>query len=413
MEKERIGRMISLNNLATTELQRIRTASAYLFSVDHAKDDSFIENLDVTTLKTAFRIKARRYHPDHHLSAEPAEIEKRKERFVKIEEAYRLLRSHVPERDSSLGAATKSRARIIAVGGAKGGIGKSIFSANLAVYLARCGKKTVVIDLDLGGANLHLYLGKTYLKWNINDYLNKRTSTLEDILVPTEYGPSLIGGDSSQLGAANIVFTRKLKLMGAIKELKADHIILDLGGDTSFNVIDFFLMADQGIVLTTCDPASYLDAYNFIKVALFRKLGRIFGAESEVSDRKDIQLEELIATFTKSPGDSQFTRIDQFMTEVHKNYPQHVGLLQSVISDFKPRILVNRVSNRCDASRVVKRLQDVSKKILSINLPYLGSLPQQAEIEASARNLIPMMTSHPHGMFAQTMQVLTNSLIRL
>jgi flagellar biosynthesis protein FlhG len=405
------NRMISINTIQPSELEKIRVASAYLFSLDHAKDDSFIENLNLSTIKKAFRIKAKRYHPDHHLDAEPGEFEKRKERFVRVEEAYRVLRSYVPKTDLIPGKTTKPEPRIIAVGGAKGGIGKSIFSANLAVYLAGCGKKTVAVDLDLGGANLHLYLGKTFLKWNINDFLNKRVSALEDILVPSKYGPLLIGGDSSHLGASNIGFARKLKLVRAIKEMNADYIILDLGGDTSFNVIDFFLMADQGVVLTTCDPASYLEAYNFIKVALFRKLSRIFGAESELRKKKDILLERLIEKFTQSPNGSRFKKIDQLIAEVGRKYIHHVHLLQEVISGFSPSLLVNRVSNRCDAPQVVKRLQDVSQEMLSINLRYLGSLPQQTEIEASVRNLIPMITSHPHSMFAQTMHVLTNGLI--
>lgn len=405
--------MISINTLGSSELRKIRVASAYLFTVDHAKDDSFIENLNASTIQKAFRIKAKRYHPDQNRNAEPGEIEERQERFVRIEEAYRVLRSYIPKTDVLPDVTTRQGARIIAVGGAKGGIGKSIFSANLAVYLAACGKKTVAVDLDLGGANLHLYLGKTFLTWNINDFLNKRVSALEDILVPSEYGPLLIGGDSSHLGASNIGFARKLKLVKAIKELNADYVILDLGGDTSFNVIDFFLMADQGIILTTCDPASYLEAYNFIKVALFRKLSRLFGAESELREQKDIPLEKLIEEFTQSPNDSRFKRIDQLMAEVSRKNAHRVNLLQEVISGFNPRLLVNRVSSQCDAPQVVKRLQDVSRKMLSIDLRYLGSLPQQAEIEASTRDLVPMMTSHPHSMFAQTMQVLTNSLIRL
>ena len=405
--------MISINDLATTELQQIRVASAYLFSIDHAKDDAFISSLDLSKIQSAFRIKAKRYHPDHYHSADPDEIEKRKERFVKIEQAYRVLRSHVPATDASPGATIRPRARIIAVGGAKGGIGKSVFSANLAVYLAACGKRTVVVDLDLGGANLHLYLGKTYLQRNINDYLNKRAPTLEKILVPTAYGPSLIGGDSSQLGTANIGFTRKLKLVKAIKELKADYIILDLGGDTSFNVVDFFLMADQGVVLTTCDPASYLDAYNFIKVALLRKLNRIFGAESAWKDKRDIPLEQFIEKFTKSSNHLNMIQINRLMMEIRRHYPQQIGLIQEVIDDFKPRLLINRVSSRCDVPQVVQRLQHVSQKMLSLNLPYLGSLPQQIEIENSVRSLTPMMISHPHSQFAQTMQVLTNSLMRL
>ncbi|HPA15404.1 MAG TPA: DnaJ domain-containing protein, partial [Desulfobacterales bacterium] len=181
--------MISISTLQASELQKIRVASAYLFSLDHARDDSFIENLNLSTIKRAFRTKAKRYHPDRHQDAEPFEIEKRKERFVRIEEAYRVLRSYVPETDSIPSVTNEKRARIIAVGGAKGGIGKSIFSANLAAYLSGLGKKTVAVDLDLGGANLHLYLGETFLKWNINDFLNKRVSTIEDTLVTSKYGP--------------------------------------------------------------------------------------------------------------------------------------------------------------------------------------------------------------------------------
>jgi flagellar biosynthesis protein FlhG len=402
--------MIYLGTLQSSELQKIRVASAYLFSPDHAKDDSFLENLDLSTIKKAFRAKAKRYHPDHHQDAEPYEIEKRKERFVRIEEAYRVLCSYVPETDRIPPVTTGQGARIIAVGGAKGGIGKSIFSANLAVYLAGLGKKTVAVDLDLGGANLHLYLGETFLKWNINDFLNRRVSTLEDTLVTSKYGPLLIGGESSQLGASNIGFSRKLKLVRAVKEINADYVILDLGGDTSYNVTDFFLMADQGIVLTTCDPASYLEAYNFIKVALFRKLSRLFGAESELRKKKDILLERLITEFTQSPINSRFKMIDELMAEVREKHPRHIPLLQEVISSFCPSLLVNRVSNRCNVPQMVKRLQDVSRKMLSINLDYLGSFPQETGIEDSARHLIPMITSHPNSTFAQNMKVLVNRL---
>ncbi|HEU20170.1 MAG TPA: hypothetical protein ENO00_12480 [Deltaproteobacteria bacterium] len=403
--------MISIGALELSELQKIRVASAYLFSLENAQDDSFLENLNLSTIKSAFRAKAKRYHPDYHPDAGTDEIEKRKERFVRVEEAYRVLRSYVPEIDSTPCATTKQTPRIIAVGGAKGGIGKSIFSANLAVYLAGLGKKTVAVDLDLGGANLHLYLGETFLQFNINDFLNKRVSNLEDVLISSKYGPLLIGGDSSQLGTSNIGFSRKLKLVRAIKEMNADYVILDLGGDTSFNVIDFFLTADQGIVLTTCDPASYLEAYNFIKVALFRKLSRLFGTESELRKERDVLLEKLIEEFTQSPSDSRFKVVNELMTEVGEKHHHQFNLLREVVSCFSPSLLVNRVGSRCNVPQVVKRLQDVSRKMLSINLNYLGSLPQQTEIEVSARNLTPMIKSHPGSMFAQSMQNVAKSLI--
>ena len=119
--------------------------------------------------------------------------------------------------------------KIIAVAGAKGGVGKSVFAANLAVYLSTKGFKTVIIDLDLGGANVHLYLGKNFLlKQNINDFLKKRVNTLEEIKVKSDYGPYLIGGSSSELGTANIEFMKKMRLIKAIGNIDADYVILDL-----------------------------------------------------------------------------------------------------------------------------------------------------------------------------------------
>lgn len=127
-------------------------------------------------------------------------ILKRKERFIKVKQAYETLVPYMLKEEKILPENDLRKSTIIAVGGAKGGIGKSIFSTNLGIYLSSLGKRTVLVDLDLGGANLHLYLGEWFLKYNINDYLNKSVPSLSDIMVSTKYGPDLVGGGSSQLG---------------------------------------------------------------------------------------------------------------------------------------------------------------------------------------------------------------------
>ena len=137
----------------------------------------------------------------------------------------------------------------------------------------------------------------------------------------TKYGPYLIGGDSAQLGAANIHFARKLKLLKALKNLEADYVILDLGGDTSYNVLDFFLAADHQLVFTTCDPASYLDTYSFIKMALYRKLGRIFGPESLFRHQKDAELAGIIQEFLNSKNGTRAKSVGELMQKVNKNQP--------------------------------------------------------------------------------------------
>jgi len=393
--------MLPIHELEDTELHRIRIACAYLFSPQLSRDDGFLKSLKLEAVKNAFREKAKRYHPDLHRHEQEEITNRRRERFIKIRESYKILASNFQEKEQLFSEKRDSQRKIIAVGGAKGGIGKSIFAANLGVLLSSMGWKTVLVDLDLGGANLHLYLGETFLKWNINDFLNKRAPALQEIMIRNRYGPQLIGGNSSQLGASNINFSRKLKLLKAIKRIDANYVIIDLGGDTSYNIIDFFLAADHGIVITTCDPASYLDAYNFIKVALYRRLNRLFGSESTFSGRKDSDLEQLIYEATMPTDGSNAESMKELLERVRKQQPQSLPLVNEAISSFNPHLILNRVTPNSNVTQIVERIQEVSRKMLSIDVRYLGSLPYQSEIELSARDLVPIVARYPKGDLAK------------
>ena len=294
--------------------------------------------------------------------------------------------------------------KIIAVGGAKGGIGKSLFSVNMAVLLSRMGFRTIIADLDLGGANLHLYLGERRLGSSVNQYLNKEAESLEEIMVETSYGPMLIGGDSSELGAANIAFARKIKLLRALKNLDADYVVVDLGGDISYNILDFFLAADYHMVLCTPEPAAYLDAYRFIKVALYRKLARLFGVESEFQPMRDLELEELLQRATTAQGDIQIKRIDQLLDLVRGEQPQHLQLLTEAIASFRPMLVLNRVSATQDPEPIVATVTNVSRQMLSVEVDYLGYIPYSQEMERSAIELVPVVARYPDGELAETIK---------
>lgn len=403
--------MLPIHELEDTELHRIRIACAYLFSPQLSRDDGFLKSLKLEAVKKAFREKAKRYHPDLHHDEQEEITNRRRERFIKIQESYKILASNFQQKEQPFSEKRDSQRKIIAVGGAKGGIGKSIFAANLGVLLSSMGWNTVLADLDLGGANLHLYLGETFLKWSINDFLNKRAPALQEIMIRNRYGPQLIGGNSSQLGASNINFSRKLKLLKAIKCIDANYVIIDLGGDTSYNIIDFFLAADHGIVMTTCDPASYLDAYNFIKVALYRRLNRLFGSESTFSGRKDSDLERLIYEATMPTDGSNVESMEELMERVRKQQPQSLPLVNEAISTFNPYLIVNRVTHNSNAIQIVERIQEVSRRMLSIDVRYLGSLPYQSEIESSARDLVPIVARYPKGDLAKKIGNIIDKLL--
>ena len=383
--------MIPITNPSNKELQEIRIACAYLFSPEFANQNDFLSKLRPDTVNAAFREKVQRYDPGLHRDEPEGILRKRKERFKKIKESYQILKFYFHDKKDYVSERSNMPAKIIAIGGAKGGIGKSVFVANLGTLLASNGKRAVLVDLDLGGANLHLYLGVTALKNNINDFLNKRVPTLEDIMVSTKYGPYLIGGDSSQLGAANIDFLRKLKLLRAIKKIDADYILIDLGGETSYNVIDFFLFADRGIVLTTCEPASYLEAYSFIKVALYRKLDRIFGPESEFRTQKDSELEQVIKETKRSLNGTRAKLVEELIQRVSVEQPRNLTLIRKVLDTFHPYIIGNMIEAGSGIEDVVHRIQDVSQKMLSIQVGYLVGIPYQPEIKSSVHELVPVV----------------------
>ncbi len=306
----------------------------------------------------------------------------------------------------------EKRKKIIAVGSAKGGVGKSVFATNLGVFLSSGGFKTVVVDLDLGGANIHVYLGKhSSAERNINDFLKKRVKTLNEVTVESEYGPLMISGGNSELGAANIKFMKKLRLIRALGVIDADYIILDLGGDVSYNSLDFFLRADYGIVVTTPDSASYMGAYHFIKEALYRKLARIFGPESKYRIARDKDLERLIQGMTLPSHGAKVRTIKEFLEQVRDYRPHNLPLVKQAMADFKPCLVLNKVPKYNNMHHVPIMIQEVSRKWLSKEVSFLGSISAQSEVEESVLDQVPVLARYPMGDFAIEMEYIVNNLL--
>jgi flagellar biosynthesis protein FlhG len=155
--------------------------------------------------------------------------------------------------------------RIIAVSSGKGGVGKTNIAINLALAYAQAGKKVIVMDADLGLANVNVVLG-VIPRYNLYHLIRKQ-KTLSEILVDTSYGIKIIAGASGFSKIANLTEDERRDFISELAALSnADILIIDCAAGVSNNVISFIAAADDALIVTTPEPTAITDAYGIIKI---------------------------------------------------------------------------------------------------------------------------------------------------
>lgn len=386
---------------------RLKDMLAMLYPEASDLHRDFLIRLTPEQLKWAYIRQATSCHPRtvRGLTADDREL--RQAQYERLAAAYKILLPQIEDihqkvmhirllhkKSNSSHAPART---ILAVGGAKGGVGKSIVAVNLAVGLALIGKRVVLADLDLGGADAHLLLGVKTLSADWNDFLDHRSQTLDDILTPTPFERlSLIGGNSSRLGIANLNHLQKLKIIRHLKAVQCDYLILDLGGNSSLNALDFFLAADHKVVVTAPEPTSFLDTYNFVKVSFYRLLDRLFAEHrSLIGLRRHIR--EL--SFTK-PDRPTFKSI---MQEVRTRDPSAYFKLKVQLGEYRISILVNMAENGKDA-RVGESMKRLVERLFSVDVGILGTIPLDAAVRKAARQFTPFLVDDPRCRASQAIE---------
>lgn len=275
---------------------------------------------------------------------------------------------------------------IIAVGGGKGGIGKSLVSANLGVHLAQTGRRVILVDADLGGANLHTCLGMQPPKHTLSEFVERRVGALAEVVTPTPVARlGLISGALDFLGAANPKYTQKLRLLREIARLDVDCVIIDLGGGTGFNILDFFLIADHGLLTVVPEPTSIENAYRFIKAAYYRRLKTIEMALS-LKPLVDEAVNDKSALGLKTPAD--------LVGYVERRDPAGGRRLRQELERFPLKLIVNQ-ARTSDEEKLGFAVSDACRKYFGIPMQYLGAIPYDDAVWRSVRRRRPVVLDSP------------------
>lgn len=293
--------------------------------------------------------------------------------------------------------------RIIAVGGGKGGIGKSLVSSNLGVALASRGQRVLLVDADLGGANLHTCLGVNQPTATLSDFLLRPKSRLEDVIVPTGVpNLSLIAGALDVLDAANIKYAHKQRLLRSLQSQSVDYLILDLGAGSSFNTLDFFIIADHGILVILPEPTSVENAYRFVKAAFFRRLQQV---ESEYG------IERLVERALSTREGANRTPME-LVQHVRQQSPALAAKLEKELASFRVKLVLNQARSDGDA-KVGAAVVSAWKKFFGLEMDDFGAIRYDDEAWRAVRKRRPIVLEKPESPSALGLQGLADRLLVL
>ena len=291
--------------------------------------------------------------------------------------------------------------QIWAIGGGKGGVGKSLFAANISIFLALLGNKVVSIDLDLGGANLHTCLGIPIPKQTLSDYVNKKIRSLDDLITPTPIkNLSIISGAQDAVGITNLQRIQKAKLMNKLYKIDADYVIFDLGAGTTLNTLDFFIMAHKGILVVLPEPTSIENTYRFIKSIHHRKL---------ILMEEFLGIRPLIDKIMNSKIGENITP-SQLVDRTIELDPDLGNKLKTEIERLRLKLVVNQVRTQSDID-IGFSMKSICRKYFGVQMDYVGYLDYDSAVWQSVKKRQPLLMEFPNCKLINNFDRIVNRLL--
>jgi flagellar biosynthesis protein FlhG len=292
--------------------------------------------------------------------------------------------------------------QLLVVGGGKGGVGKTCFSVNIAVEVARRGWRVILVDADLSCSNIETVLGaRCDAKLDDFFYQKGAKKNLEPLLSPTRYDNLVvIPGTTGLLDVANPRYQQKVALIRELQQLDADLIIIDLDAGAHLNTLDFFLLTENnGILVITPEKTSIDNAFKFLRAALFRRIERFYQTQDVglLLKRNESLREFIDAVHASEAFDRQVTR-------------QICGECVALARAIRPKVIVNRATNAYEAQIAANILSKYARKHLLIQPEMLGHLFFDKCVPDAINSGVPFVVSQPDSRISGCITDIANRL---
>ena len=290
---------------------------------------------------------------------------------------------------------------ILAIGGGKGGTGKSLITACLGICLADRGNEVLLVDADLGTANLHTFLGLKPPKIGLSDFITRRKSSIDSIITKTGIkNLKLISGARDMIGMANISYGQKVRILNNIKKLNYRYILIDSGPGTSFNILDFFLISHCGILITSPEPTSIENTYRFIKGLFFRHLRK------KISQKV---VRSLIDKGIRQRNGHKFESVFDLLEAIEKIEPKLGDNIASHLLTLDIKLIVNQAKTDRDKA-IGQKMAIAARKYFGIPIDFLGTVSYDNKVSEGLLQRKPVEDYFPHSKAFKELTEITNKI---
>ncbi|MGI6449640.1 MAG: MinD/ParA family protein [Desulfitobacteriia bacterium] len=243
------------------------------------------------------------------------------------------------------------RSRVIAIGSGKGGVGKTTLAINLSLALSDLGKRVIILDADIGMANVELLL-KLNTSLNLTNVLNGQCS-LRDTLTPGPLGINLLPGSSGISSLTNLNPIQFNRILAGFSDLEneCDIFIIDTGAGLSENVLKFLEAADDLILITTTEPHALMDTYALTKALAYRN------------------------------------------------------------PEVKPLLIINRCETESEAYKCSETFNKAASRFLKLKPELIGWIYEDKKVSKSLKNQRPLYLTNPTSEYCQQITKIATRLL--
>jgi flagellar biosynthesis protein FlhG len=212
----------------------------------------------------------------------------------------------------------------------------------------------------------------------------------------------LISGANDTLDIANLPYEQKMKLLRAIARLDYECILLDLGAGTSFNTLDFFLISENGIFITTPEPTSIENVYRLVKSLYFRRIRQYFTAV----DFKILE-EEAVQYF----GNGAFNKPECMMQIIKKKHPETGMKLDNDFNTYRFKLILNQLRKQ-DNAALGSQICRLIEKHLGFKIAFAGNIAYDEHVHDAICQRVSFLDRYPYTRTACDLRELSKQMMQ-